>query len=486
MIDNGTTRLIYHASYILNRVIKKNEQADYILPLIFLKYISDFRRGKSHKKYSAWRLDSVCKYDWLHQISIDYYDLYDSRYIINLDVKLNNAIRDIHTSDSELNNVFQSSDYTTKRLGEPQQRNALLRALIECLAEATLEDLESTEVRSHRSSPLSNALEALVSAKGTSIRSTPESVSHLVAELVNPQDGDRIYDPACGSGGLLLACSRFLNSQGNVKLCGVENHWSSWVAAKMNFFLSCKDSEEIKLGTPLETPTFVDSHGEPEKFDVVVSNFPWESKDWRIFQDHDQKAASSKASSRSNAKGDYWFIQHMLSSTNQKNGRMAALVSNGALSRGGEEAKIRRELVEKNLIDAVISLPDKLLFDTTKSSAILFLRYGKKTDDVLFIDAKRSKDGTSIRGEFNEAMIAHTIDLYRNRKCIAYQSQVSSVLEISENNFDLNVQRYISTLEEDEDDDLELSKLKREQAKIYQELKLLDLEIKGWLEKIGD
>lgn len=482
MAQHITSNVIFQATHILNRAIKNHELADYILPIIFLKYVSDLRDEKAENNHFQWHSHKHCPLFATSTSLINFDEIYSCRYEADLGSCLNHAFQNLSTQDVRLNEVFRTSDYTNKRLGEKHYRNDLLRSLVEGLRHVTFRTEKESNSKDSSRTPLSDVLEALIDSKSTAIRTTPDSISDLVADLVQPTDGNTIYDPACGTGGMLLACSRFVEGKGKVDLYGAESHWSSWAAARMNFVLSCEDSNKIKLGMPITDPAFVDSSGEMKKFDIVISNFPWNSKDWQHLPALGAPQYSSSIAKSEQTRGDYSFILHMLSSTHQHTGKIVALVSNGALSRGGADGAIRRMLVEQNFVDAVIQLPERLLFETSTSSSILLLKPGRTERNVIFINVKDTSLKNGPRRSLDKLTTDQVVDIYRNRESVAEYSQVVSIEEISRNNYDLDVRRYIQNVPQKLE--LDLSGAKLRETEILNELESLEKEIDALLGKL--
>ncbi len=274
--------------------------------------------------------------------------------------------------------------------------------------------------------------------------------------MLAPQPDERICDPACGSGSLLLKCANEVGSE-NYSLFGQEAINSTWALCMMNMFLHNVNDPRIERGDTLLEPRLVEDD-KLMKFDVVVANPPFSLAKWGA----DQSGKEADTFNRwhrgvpPKSKGDYAFISHMVETTTEGHGRVGVVVPHGVLFRGGKEGQIRQELIEENLLDAVIGLPANLFFGTGIPAVVLIFRRdrGKKTN-VLFIDASKEieqgKNQNKIRVDVEVKKIVKT---YQVRKEVDKYAYVASREEIKENDYNLNIPRYVDTFEEDEEVDI--------------------------------
>jgi len=214
----------------------------------------------------------------------------------------------------------------------------------------------------------------------------------LIARVLNPQSGERIADPACGSGSLLIKCAKQVGSD-NYSVYGQENNGSTWALCMMNMFLHNINSPRIEWGDTLQAPTLQQDSQNLLRFNVVVANPPFSLDKWGEDEAKSDRFDRFWRGIPPKSKGDYAFITHMIETTYldpHENGRVGVIVPHGVLFRGSSEGKIRQQLIEENLLDAVIGLPPNLFYGTGIPAAILIFKRQKADKSVLFIDASAS------------------------------------------------------------------------------------------------
>ena len=319
---------------------------------------------------------------------------------------------------------------------------------------------------------------------------TPAEVSTLLARLTKSTPGARICDPACGSGSLLIKAGQEVGSE-NFSLYGQEVNGSTWALAMMNMFLHGFDSATIRWGDTLRNPKL--KEGDTlMKFDTVVANPPFSLDKWGADEAADDPYNRFWRGIPPKSKGDWAFITHMLEVAYEGRGMVGVVVPHGVLFRGGSEGKIRKQTVEENLLEAVIGLPSNLFYGTGIPAAIAIFNKGKKSKNVLFIDASKEYESAKNQNVLREKDIEHIVSTYRQFIDKDLQSGVveekyayiASPEEIEENDFNLNIPRYVDTFEEEEEVDIkavqqEIDKLEKElkevQAKMNDYLKELEL-----------
>lgn len=307
---------------------------------------------------------------------------------------------------------------------------------------------------------------------------TPQEVSEILAKIVTSGRKKLVnaYDPTCGSGSLLLQVAKY-SEVGT--LYGQENKQTTYNLARMNMFLRGKDYHDFKIingDTIIDPGHLHDDNGYDLKFDAIVANppfsLPWDSSETFLsdprFSDYGRLAPKSKM--------DYAFIQHMLFQL-ADSGVMATVVAHGVLFRGGAEGDIRKFIIEnKNWLDGVIGLPANIFYGTSIPSCIMVFRKDRKTSDkIIFIEASREFQKGKNQNKLSEDNITKIVDCYLNKTEIDKYSRLVSLEEINENDFNLNITRYIDTFEEEEEIDIDA---------VNQELKDLDLELAKTEEEI--
>ncbi len=476
---------------------------DYILVMLFVKYVSDIY--KEHKellmnKYNGdiEMVERQMRYERFvlnEHASFDY--IYDKRTATNIGELINKALADIEEENkAKLRGVFRNIDFNSEVvLGQTKERNAMLKTL--------LEDFSKIDLRPSRltgEDVIGNSYEYLIAnfasdagKKGGEFF-TPSEVSELLARLVKPQDNDRIYDPTCGSGSLLIRAFKKVPS-GKAQIYGQERNGQTHSLSRMNMFLHQIDDAKIAWGDTIANPLHLEND-KLMKFQVIVANPPFSLDKWAMgfagesngdFKMEEgldpYKRFSWGVPPKST--GDYAFVLHMLNSLSE-GGRMGVVLPHGVLFRGGSEGKIRQKIVEMNLLDAVIGLPANLFYGVGIPATILIFKQNRNRNDVLFIDA--SQDGMYEKGRNQNKLrpedlvrITDAYDRYETSEKFTY---VATLKEIKDNDFNLNIPRYVDTFEEEEIIDLdevkeniklikdELSRVEEQMAKFLSELGL--------------
>ena len=309
---------------------------------------------------------------------------------------------------------------------------------------------------------------------------TPQEVSEILSEIVITGKNrlKSVYDPTCGSGSLLLRTARGGNADA---IFGQEKNPTTFNLCRMNMLLhgiKYKDFE-IHNGDTLEN----DELGE-QQFDAVVANPPF-SAEWTAADKFNNDDRFSKAGVLApKSKADYAFILHMLYHLND-GGTMACVAPHGVLFRGAAEGKIRKFLIEKkNYIDAIIGLPANIFYGTSIPTCILVMKKCRQEDDnILFIDASKEFEKVKTQNKLRPEHIQKIIDTYRNRTEIEKYSHCATLKEIAENDYNLNIPRYVDTFEEEEEIDIKavMAEIKELESKRTE----LDAQIEFYLKELG-
>ena len=466
---NDIERVLWKACDSFRGKIDSSRYKDYILSMLFVKYLSDVtleRRALYMEQYDGderrvERAMSRERFSLDRESTFDY--LYENRTDTEIGQKINVALSHIEDHNSgKLRNVFRAIDFNSQvDFGDVREKNAMLRNL--------LEDFHDLDLRPGQLGSADIIGDSDAGKKGGEFF-TPSQVSELVASLVKPRENDRIYDPTCGSGGLLLKAYKKVPS-GKVAVYGQELNAQTWALCTMNMFLHGVDDARIWQGDTLSNPQNLEDD-KLMKFQVVVANPPFSLDKW-------DSGFLAKASLDA-------FVLHMLNSLDAENGRMAVVLPHGVLFRGASEGKIRKQLVEMNLLDAVIGLPANLFYGTGIPACILVFKKGRTRDDVLFIDA--SGEGNYEKGKnqnlLRDSDIARIVSTYEAREAkVDKYSYRASRAEIRENDYNLNIPRYVDTFEEEELVDID--EVKRNIASIEAELSQVQAQMKKYLEELG-
>jgi len=301
---------------------------------------------------------------------------------------------------------------------------------------------------------------------------TPQGVVKLLVRLLDPQEGMRICDPACGSGGMLIECVNYLREQGknpnNISIFGQEKNLNTWAISKMNFLLHNILDHRIEHGDTMADPKLVeDNH--LMLFDIVIANPMWNQKEWsRELFERGDPYGRAKYGIAPKSSGDWMWVQHMLATIN-RNGRMGVVLDNGALFRGQREGKMRKAIVNADLIEGIVALPPNLFYNTGAPGCLIIINRQKPEElknKILFIHAENEFEEGKAQNFLRDIHIGKISKTYQKKEEIAKFSALIDLEEIQENDFNLNVSRYIDILREEEPVDISecIKKLKKIQA----------------------
>jgi type I restriction enzyme M protein len=480
--------------------ISSDTYKDFILTMLFLKYISDVwqdhydRYQKEHGDEPELIAEMMKNERFVLPKSCSFYTLYDRRHEPGNGERIDQALHGIEEANGTKlrdsgKSVFQDISFNTDKLGEEKQKNTILRHLLEDFAKPEL-NLKPTRVGSL--DLIGNAYEYLIKnfAAGGGQKAgefyTPPEVSDLIAELMNPIPGDSICDPTCGSGSLLMKCGRKIREKSKSKkyaLYGQEAIGSTWSLAKMNMFLHGEDNHRIEWGDTIRNPKILDNKGNLMLFDIVVANPPFSLEKWGHDEAENDKFGRFRRGIPPKTKGDYSFILHMIETLKPKTGRMGIVVPHGVLFRSSTEGKIRKQLIDENLLDAVIGLPDKLFYGTGIPAAILIFKKQKEDNRVLFIDASREYKAGKNQNLLTQENIDKILETYHKRKKKDKYSYLATMKEIRENDYNLNISRFVDTFEEAVE--LDLKCILKERTHLKGELAQLEKEMNKYLKELG-
>lgn len=490
---------------------------DYVLPLMFMKYLSDTYEEKLNdlkKEYSGERLERQKRYlPFTVASDCNFRTLYEQRHAENIGQLINQAMRQIENDNNQqLGGVLSAVDYNSENaLGTREHKNAILRELLEDFISLDLKP-SSIEVKAGQTPAdvIGNAYEYMIgqfaSMAGKKAGSfyTPAAVSEVMAQIVDARPGDRVYDPTCGSGSLLIkAAKRQLDA---VSIYGQEVNGSSVAMAKMNMYIHEIRDAKIAWGDTLAAPAFLDDDGNIMLFDVVVANMPFSKDKWAVgFNPGGESSGKGKKEFKMEAmldkhhrfdwgvppasKGDWAFLLHMIHSL-ALDGRMTAVAPHGVLFRGSSEGMLRKKVIDENLLDAVIGLPENLFYGTSIPACILVFKKGRKNTDVLFIDAsKKDADGNfrfvkvANQNELSEKHIEDIVTAYQNRQDVEKFAHMATIEEIKENEYNLNIPRYVDTFEEEPLVDIE--EVNANIARLKLEIAEAEEQMEQYLKELG-
>ena len=491
---------LFSACDTFRGTISADTYKDYILTMLFLKYVSDVWQDhyeKYQKEYGnePELIEEMMKTErFVLPKSASFYTLYEHRNEPGNGERIDQALHAIEEANGTKlrdagKSVFQDISFNSDKLGEEKQKNTILRLILEDFAKPAL-NLKPSRIGNL--DVIGNSFEFLIkyfAANGGQKAGefyTPPEVSELMAKLMAPMPGESICDPTCGSGSLLMKCGREVFENHNSKsyaLFGQEAIGSTWSLAKMNMFLHGEDNHKIEWGDTIRNPKLLDNEGNLMHFDVVVANPPFSLDKWGHEDASNDPYNRFHRGVPPKSRGDYAFVCHMVETLKEKTGRMAVVIPHGVLFRASSEGKIRQQFIDENLLDAVIGLPEKLFYGTGIPAALLILKKNKATKDVLFIDASREFKSGKNQNALSEENIAKILETYNTRQDVDKYAYVATIDEIKENDYNLNIPRYVDTFEEEEEIDMDA--VRKERLALKAELSELEAEMAKYLEELG-
>jgi type I restriction enzyme M protein len=475
---SGLNTILFSAADNLRSKMDASEYKNYLLGLIFYKYLSDrllvkvveisdesleeyYTADKQTQLYETLLADEDIKSDLIETL-VDTlgYDIAPA-YLFNVLTNqakqntfqlndLNKAFIELSTKYDQFNGLFDDVDLTSKKLGsDAQQRNITITEVIK--------KLNPINLLGHKGDVIGDAYEFLISqfaseaGKKAGEFYTPHEVSVMMARIAAMGQEDKklfsVYDPTMGSGSLMLNVRNYIHHPESVKYHGQELNTTTFNLAKMNLILHGIDKEDMRLsnGDTLNKDWPTD---EPYTFDSVLMNPPY-SANWssdETFLDDSRFNRFGKLAPKS--KADFAFLLHGLYHL-KDSGAMAIVLPHGVLFRGAAEGVIRKKLLEDGSIDAVIGMPGNLFFGTSIPTTVIILKKNRETRNVLFIDASKDFVKGKNQNKLSTENIDKVVETYRNRESIEKYSHVASFDEIKENDFNLNIPRYVDTFEEE-------------------------------------
>lgn len=484
--------ILWRACDTFRGTVDPSDYKNYILVMLFLKYISDVRRDHHDEYKQRYGEDEQRIQRRMERERFrlpeksSFYALYEQRNEPNLGEIINIALEKIEDANREkLAGVFRNIDFNSEaNLGRTKERNERLKNLLNDFNDKRL-DLRPS--RTNGRDVIGDAYEYLIGkfASGAGKKAgefyTPPEVSELLAKLVDPKPGERICDPTCGSGSLLIKCAKQVGSN-DYALYGQENNGSTWALAMMNMFLHDVTASRIEWGDTIRNPLLIETD-RLMKFDVVVANPPFSLDKW---------GADTAAKDRYNrfhrgippkSVGDFAFITHMVEASHTASGRVAVITPHGVLFRGAAEGKIRRKLIDENLIDSVIGLPPGLFYGTGIPASILVFRRNKKDDAILFIDASGNFEAGNPQNRLRKDDIDTIINTYRDRRTVKHFSYVAPYKEIVDNKFNLNIARYVDTYIPEAE--INIGEVQQEINSLEEEFEIVRQSLNQYFEELG-
>lgn len=472
---------LWASANILRGKMDASEYKNYLLGLIFYKYLSDLQLREVYEQEHGqtivypdrdvqfqllleWHQEDPEDLEEIIRLQLGYFIQPEKLFYTfrkNADIyefkleDLQDGFQTLSKQDEQFTGLFADIDLGSSKLGSnPQQRNVTITEVIR-----TLDDIHLFE---HGGDVIGDAYEYLIglfaanAGKKAGEFYTPQAVSLIISAIAAIDQEDcapfHIYDPTMGSGSLMLNIRRFIDNTKQIHYHGQELNTTTFNLARMNLILHGVDKERMRLKNSdtldADWPT-----EEPHQFDAVVMNPPYSAK-WSAadkflsdarFEKYGKLAPKSKA--------DFAFLLHGYYHL-KETGTMGIVLPHGVLFRGAAEGTIRQTLLESGAIDAVIGLPANIFFGTSIPTTVIILKKNRKNRNVLFIDASKDFEKRKNQNFLLEEHIDKIVNTYKQRMNIEKYAHVATYEEIQENDFNLNIPRYVDTFEEEEPVDL--------------------------------
>lgn len=510
MVENGSKTLyqaLWNSADILRSKMDASEYKNYLLGLVFYKYLSDrmlhyavelleeeaTNLVSAQEKFSKAFEDEDVREDLIDALKYEYSYVIEPKLTFTaLVTEINNGefqleslaqgFRNIEQASELFENLFEDVDLYSRRLGStPQKQNQMISSIMKELADLDL---------SHQGDVLGDAYEYLIgqfaasSGKKAGEFYTPQAVSELMTRIAidgkENQKGFTIYDPTMGSGSLMLNAKKYSNESGTIEYFGQELNTSTFNLARMNMILHGVDiaNQHLQNGDTLDADWPTD---EPTNFDAVLMNPPYSAK-WGAEKGFLEDARFSPYGVLApKSKADFAFLLHGYYHL-KDSGVMTIVLPHGVLFRGAAEGKIRKILLENSAIDAVIGLPANIFFNTSIPTTVIVLKKNKEKRDVLFIDASQEFTKEKNQNILEEAHIERILETYRKREDVEKYAHLASFDEIQENDFNLNIPRYVDTFEEEEP--ISLAEVSKELFEINQSIIEAEKELFSMMQEL--
>jgi type I restriction enzyme M protein len=442
------------AAWILKGPVDASDFKIYIFPLLFFKRISDVYDEEYQEALKESGGDSdYASLPEFHRFVIPkechWNDVRETT--TNVGLAIEKALRGIEQANQEfLYGIFGDAQWSNKN----KLSDRLLIDLVEHFSQYNLSNsMVDPDMLGQAYEYLIKHFADLTNKKAGEFY-TPRSVVHLLGLILDPHEGETIYDPACGTGGMLLECVGHLKENNEdyrtLKLFGQEKNLTSSSIARMNMFLHGIEDFSIMRGDTLRNPAFFEADG-LKTFECVIANPPFSLQDWGEENWVNDPYGRNIAGVPPKSNGDMAWVQHMIKSMNST-GRMTVVLPHGALFRKNAEGKIRKALIEQDLLEAVIGLGANIFYGTQLAACVLIFRQNKeasKKKKVLFIDGSDQVRVGRAQNYLEESHVHQLFDWYSAFENVKNYVKVVSLGEIAENDYNLNIPLYVEKIIED-------------------------------------
>ena len=439
---------LWQSAVLLRTNIDAGAYKQYIFPLMFFKRICDVYDEETEKAVAEYG-DDIDLYpeEELHTFIVPRGQHWNDVRQVTEDVgrAIVTAFKEIERANGEkMTGIFGDGAWTNKN----RLPDRLLKDLLEHFSSKTLSLANCPE------DELGQGYEYLIKQFADDSGHTAQefytnrTVVHLMTEILQPQSGESVYDPTCGSAGMLISCIAHLKAKGqewrNIQAYGQEINQLTSAIGRMNLYLHGIEDFHIVNDDTLKAPAFIEN-GQLQKFDIVLANPPYSIKQWDRSAFENDKYGRNFLGTPPQGRADYAFFQHILKSLKPDTGRCAILFPHGILFRN-EEREMRKKLVQSDLVDCVIGLGPNLFFNAPMEACIVICRTHKelnKRRKVLFINAVKEVTRKNAQSYLEDSHIAHITEVYRQYTDETGYAKVASFNEIAEKDFSLNIPLYV-------------------------------------------
>ncbi len=447
---------LFEACNILRGPINQDEYKSYVTPILFFKRLSDvydeetqlaLKESDGDEEYAAFPenhsfvIPDGCHWNDVRETSE------------NVGSAIVNAMYGIERANPDrLSGVFSSFDDATWT-DKTKLSDERLKNLVEHMSKIRVGNND------YAADVMGDAYEYLIkkfadlSKKNAGEFYTPRTIVKLLVMLMSPQAGETVYDPACGTGGMLIEAIRYMNNDQLTygKIYGQEKNLSTSAIARMNLFLHGARDFKVTQGDTLRSPNYI-NNGQLQTFDCVIANPPFGLKNWGADAFETDLYGRNIWGCPSDSNADYAWLQHMIKSMNPATGRVAVVMPQGVLFHGGKEGEIRKQIIESDKIECVITLVGGVFYGAGVSACLLLLNNQKvpeHKDKICMIDATSIYTPARAQNFMSEDDIQKVFNLYSNYKDVLEYAKIVEVEEIRKKDYTLSVNTYIQKKEQE-------------------------------------